>query len=104
MASTQTELRARSTGGASDALGLIETKGLVGMIEGTDAMLKAANVELAGRVQVGGGFVTTLVRGDVGSVRAAVEAGAEAAGRVGELVAAHVIPRPDPAVLRTYLA
>jgi ethanolamine utilization protein EutM len=94
-----------STGGGfgSEALGLIETKGLVGMIEGTDAMLKAANVALAGRVQVGGGFVTTLVRGDVGSVRAAVEAGAEAASRIGELVSAHVIPRPDPAVLRTFL-
>jgi ethanolamine utilization protein EutM len=91
-------------GGSSDALGLIETKGLVGVIEATDAMLKAASVTLAGRVQVGGGFVTTLVRGDVGSVRAAVEAGAEAASRVGELVSAHVIPRPDPAVLRTYLA
>lgn len=86
-----------------EAVGLIETKGLVGMIEGTDAMLKAANVEQIGRVQVGGGFVTTLVRGDVGSVRAAVEAGAEAASRVGELVSAHVIPRPDAAVLRTFL-
>lgn len=87
-----------------DALGLIETKGLVGMIEGTDAMLKAANVMLAGRVQVGGAFVTTVVRGDVGSVRAAVEAGAEAASRVGELVSAHVIPRPDEAIIRTYLS
>jgi ethanolamine utilization protein EutM len=86
-----------------DALGLIETKGLVGMIEGTDAMLKAANVALAGRVQVGGGFVTTVVRGDVGSVRAAVEAGAEAASRVGELISAHVIPRPDEAIVRTFL-
>jgi ethanolamine utilization protein EutM len=86
-----------------DALGLIETKGLVGVIEATDAMLKAANVHLGGRVQVGGGFVTTLVRGDVGSVRAAVEAGAEAASRVGELVSAHVIPRPDEAVLATFL-
>jgi ethanolamine utilization protein EutM len=85
------------------ALGLIETKGLVGVIEGTDAMLKAANVQLAGRVQVGGGFVTTLVKGDVGSVRAAVEAGAEAAGKIGELISAHVIPRPDEAVLRTFL-
>ncbi len=66
-------------------------------------MLKAANVTLAGRVQVGGGFITTLVRGDVGSVRAAVEAGAEAASRVGELISAHVIPRPDPAILNTYL-
>jgi ethanolamine utilization protein EutM len=88
----------------SEALGLIETKGLVGMIEATDAALKAANVSLAGRVQVGGGFVTTLVRGDVGSVRAAIEAGAESASRVGELVSAHVIPRPDPAVLRTFLS
>lgn len=86
-----------------EALGLIETKGLVGLIEATDAMLKAANVTLAGRVQVGGGFVTTLVKGDVGSVRAAVEAGAESASRVGELMSAHVIPRPDPAVLRTFL-
>jgi ethanolamine utilization protein EutM len=86
-----------------DALGLIETKGLVGMIEATDAMLKAANVTLAGRVQVGGGFVATLVRGDVGSVRAAVEAGADAAGRVGELMSAHVIPRPDESILRTFL-
>jgi ethanolamine utilization protein EutM len=87
----------------SEALGLIETKGLVGLIEATDAMLKAANVRLAGRVQIGGGFVTSLVRGDVGSVRAAVEAGAEAASRVGELVSAHVIPRPDEAVLDTFL-
>jgi ethanolamine utilization protein EutM len=87
-----------------DALGLIETKGLVGMIEATDAMLKAANVEQTGRIQVGGGLITTIVRGDVGSVRAAVEAGAEAASRVGELVSAHVIPRPDPLVLRTFMA
>jgi ethanolamine utilization protein EutM len=86
-----------------DALGLIETKGLVGVIEATDAMLKAANVSLAGRVQVGGGYVTTLVKGDVGSVRAAVEAGAEAAGKVGELVSAHVIPRPDDAIINTFL-
>jgi ethanolamine utilization protein EutM len=95
----------RIGGGSSvgEALGLIETKGLVGLIEATDAMLKAANVTQAGRVQVGGAFITTLVRGDVGSVRAAVEAGAEAASRVGELVSAHVIPRPDEAVLRTFL-
>jgi len=86
-----------------EALGLIETKGLVGMIEATDAMLKAANVHLAGRVQIGGGYVTTLVKGDVGSVRAAVESGAEAAGKVGELVSAHVIPRPDDVILRTFL-
>jgi len=87
----------------SDALGLVETKGLVGMIEATDAMLKAANVTLAGRIGIGAAYVTTMVRGDVGSVRAAVEAGAESASRVGELVSAHVIPRPGVAVLRTYL-
>src|SRR5580658_5687365 len=92
-----------SAGMNGDALGLLETKGLVGMIEATDAMLKAANVTLAGRVQVGGGYVTTLVKGDVGSVRAAVEAGAEAAGKVGELLSAHVIPRPDEVILRTFL-
>lgn len=86
-----------------DALGLIETKGLVGMIEATDAMLKAANVALVGRVGIGAAYITTMVRGDVGSVRAAVEAGAESASRVGELVSAHVIPRPDPAVLATFL-
>ncbi len=107
MATTTTQRGQRSSsasnGFAGEALGLIETKGLVGVIEATDAMLKAANVTLAGRVQVGGGFVTTLVRGDVGSVRAAVEAGAEAASRIGELVSAHVIPRPDPAVVATYL-
>jgi ethanolamine utilization protein EutM len=95
---------ASSNGFGGEALGLIETKGLVGVIEATDSMLKAANITLAGRVQVGGGFITTLVRGDVGSVRAAVEAGAEAASRVGELVSAHVIPRPDPAVLQTFLS
>ena len=86
----------------AEALGLIETKGLIGMIEATDAMLKAANVSLAGRVQVGGGFVTSLVRGDVGSVRAAVEAGAEAASRVGELVSAHVIPRPTTGLMDNF--
>jgi ethanolamine utilization protein EutM len=96
--------RGASGGGLNgDALGLIETKGLVGVIEATDAMLKAANVTLVGRVGIGAAYITTMVRGDVGSVRAAVEAGAEAASRVGELVSAHVIPRPDDAVLRTFL-
>jgi ethanolamine utilization protein EutM len=85
------------------ALGLIETLGLVGLIHATDAMLKAANVTLVGRIGIGAAYITTMVRGDVGSVRAAVEAGAEAASRVGELVSAHVIPRPDDAVLRTFL-
>lgn len=96
--------RAGGSGGSSgEALGLVETKGLVGVIEATDAMLKAANVTLVGRIGIGAAYVTTMVRGDVGSVRAAVEAGAEAASRVGELVSAHVIPRPDDAVLKTFI-
>lgn len=78
----------------SQALGLVETKGLVGLIEASDAMCKAANVELLRTIQIGGGYVTSVVRGDVGSVRAAVDAGAEAAKAVGELVSSHVIPRP----------
>ena len=76
------------------ALGMIETKGLVGAIEAADAMVKAANVTLIGKVQVGGGLVTVMVRGDVGAVKAATDAGAAAAGRVGELLSVHVIPRP----------
>jgi len=77
-----------------NALGLIETKGLVGSIEAADAMVKAANVQLIGKETIGGGYVTVLVRGDVGAVKAATEAGAAAAQRVGELVSVHVIPRP----------
>ena len=77
-----------------EALGMIETKGLVGSIEAADAMVKAANVHLIGKEQVGGGLVTVMVRGDVGAVKAAVEAGGAAAKRVGELVSVHVIPRP----------
>ena len=77
-----------------DALGLIETKGLVGAIEAADAMVKAANVKLIGKEKVGGGYVTVMVRGDVGAVKAATDAGAAAAERVGELVSVHVIPRP----------
>ncbi len=77
-----------------NALGMIETKGLVGSIEAADAMVKAANVELVGREQVGSGLVTVMVRGDVGAVKAATDAGAAAAERVGELVSVHVIPRP----------
>src|SRR5436853_2884662 len=84
------------------ALGLIETKGWVGLVEATDAMCKAANVEIVKTIQIGGAFVTTIVRGDVGSVRAAVDAGAEAAGRVGELIASHVIARPHPDLLAGY--
>ena len=76
------------------ALGMIETKGLVGAVEAADAMVKAANVQLIGKVHVGGGLVTVMVRGDVGAVKASVEAGGAAAKRVGELVSVHVIPRP----------
>ena len=80
------------------ALGMVETKGLVGSIEAADAMVKAANVSLIGKVHVGGGLVTVMVRGDVGAVKAATDAGAAAAAKVGELVATHVIPRPHPEV------
>jgi|SRR4051812_44633599 len=87
------------TGGGSkmgqEALGMIETKGLVGAIEAADAMVKAANVSLVGRELVGAGIVTVMVRGDVGAVKAATEAGAEAAQRVGTLLSVHVIPRPN---------
>ena len=78
----------------SEALGLVETKGFVGMIEATDAMAKSAKVRMLGYERIGSGLVTTLCRGEVGAVRAAVEAGAAAAQCVGELVAVHVIPRP----------
>ena len=77
-----------------DALGMIETKGLVGSIEAADAMVKAANVLLVGKEYIGAGYVTVFVRGDVGAVKAATDAGAAAARRVGELVSVHVIPRP----------
>ncbi|MBT2158812.1 BMC domain-containing protein [Clostridioides difficile] len=77
---------------SANALGMIETKGLVGAIEAADAMVKAANVQLVGKEQVGGGLVTVMVRGDVGAVKAATDAGA--AERVGELISVHVIPRP----------
>ena len=81
-----------------EALGLIETRGLVGAIEAADAMVKAANVALVSKEEIGGGLVTVMVRGDVGAVQAAVEAGAEAAKVVGELVSVHVIPRPHAEV------
>ncbi len=79
---------------AHGALGLVETKGLVGAIEAADAMVKAANVRLIGREQIGGGLVTVMVRGDVGAVKAATDAGAAAAGKIGEILSVHVIPRP----------
>src|SRR5438477_2190660 len=78
----------------ADALGMIETKGFVGMVEAADAMVKAAKVDLVGYEKIGGGYVTAVVRGDVAAVKAATEAGARAAERVGELVCVHVIPRP----------
>jgi ethanolamine utilization protein EutM len=86
------------------AIGLIETKGLVGLVEATDSMAKAANVEIVKRVGIGGGLVTTIVKGDVGSVRAAVEAGANAASQVGELVSSHIIPRPADGLIDAYLS
>ncbi|MEC1525350.1 BMC domain-containing protein [Neobacillus niacini] len=79
---------------SGEALGLIETKGLIGAVEAADAMAKAANVRLIGKVHVGGGLVTVMVRGDVGAVKAAVDSGAAAVESVGELVSVHVIPRP----------
>lgn len=79
---------------AGEALGLIETRGLVGAVEAADAMVKAANVTLIGKEQIGGGYVTVMVTGDVGAVKAATDAGAAAAKKVGEVVSVHVIPRP----------
>ncbi|QDT62904.1 BMC domain-containing protein [Calycomorphotria hydatis] len=83
----------------NDAIGLIETKGLIAQIEAADAMLKAANVKLVKQVQIGGGMITTVIQGDVGSVRAAVDAGAAAASQVGELISAHLIPRPTEGLM-----
>jgi ethanolamine utilization protein EutM len=84
------------------AIGLIETKGLLALIEATDAMAKAASVEIVKRIDIGGAFVTAVVRGDVGSVRAAVEAGAAAASQAGELVSSHVIPRPSEGLMQAF--
>lgn len=77
-----------------EALGMVETKGFVGAVEAADAMVKSANVQLMGSEKIGAGYVTVLVRGDVGAVKAAADAGAAAASKVGELVSVHVIPRP----------
>ena len=87
----------------SDAIGLIETRGLVAQIEASDTMLKAANVSLVKQVQIGGAYITTIIKGDVGSVRAAVDAGAQAAAQVGELVSAHLIPRPDASLIENFI-
>ena len=84
----------------SEALGLVETKGLIGSVEAADAMAKAANVLLVGKEYIGAGYVTVMIRGDVGAVKAATDAGAAAARRVGELVSVHVIPRPHAEVER----
>ena len=85
---------------ASEALGLVETLGLIGAVEAADAMVKAANVVLIGKEYIGAGYVTVMVRGDVGAVKAATDAGAAAARRVGELISVHVIPRPHQEVER----
>ena len=82
----------------TNSLGMIETKGLIGAIEAADAMVKSANVQLVGKEQVGGGLVTVMVRGDVGAVKAATDAGAAAAEKVGELISVHVIARPPTEV------
>ncbi|GIX03231.1 MAG: microcompartment protein [Planctomycetaceae bacterium] len=87
----------------NEAIGLLETRGLVAQIEAADAMLKAANVRLVKQIQIGGAYVTTIIRGDVGSVRAAVDAGSAAASQVGELVSAHVIPRPERSLLDQFM-
>jgi len=87
-----------------NAIGLVETKGLVCLVEATDAMAKAANVQIVTRVQIGGAYVTTIVQGDVGSVRAAVEAGAQAASQSGELVGSHIIPRPAEGLVEAYMS
>jgi len=87
----------------NNAIGLVETKGLVPLVEATDAMVKAANVTIEKRIGIGGGLVATVVSGDVGSVRAAVEAGAAAANQVGELVSSHIIPRPSEGLMEAYM-
>ena len=94
----QTTDRRKQNMANTNALGMVETKGLVGAIEAADAMVKAANVQLVGKEQVGGGLVTVMVRGDVGAVNAATDAGAAAAEKVGELISVHVIPRPHAEV------
>nr|WP_010584974.1 BMC domain-containing protein [Schlesneria paludicola] len=87
----------------NEAIGMIETKGLVAQIEAADAMLKSANVTLVKQINIGGAFVTTVIRGDVGSVRAAVDAGSAAASKIGELVSAHIIARPEKSLLDAFI-
>jgi len=87
----------------NQALGLLETKGLVGSVDASDAMCKAADVQLVKMIEIGGGYVTTIVQGDVGSVRAAIDAGAAAAKALGELVAANIIARPHEGIVEAFL-
>ena len=87
----------------SEALGMIETKGYVGSVEASDAMVKAANVTLVKTIAIGGGMITVLAKGDVGSVKAAVEAGSNAAGKVGELISSHIIARPHEDLLKAFV-
>ena len=86
----------------NEAIGLVETRGLVAQIEAADAMLKSANVTLVKQLPIGGAYITTIIKGDVGSVRAAVDAGAAAASKVGELLGAHVIPRPQAGLMENF--
>lgn len=92
------DITAKKTKNGMQALGMIETRGLIASIEAADAMLKAADVELVGTEKIGSGLVTVMVQGDVGAVKAATEAGQEAASRIGEIVAVHVIPRPHVSI------
>jgi ethanolamine utilization protein EutM len=87
----------------SEALGMIETKGYVGSVEASDAMVKAANVGLIKTIPIGGGLITVLCKGDVGSVKAAVDAGSKAAAKVGELISSHIIPRPHEDLLVAFI-
>jgi len=87
----------------SEAIGMIETRGYVGSVEASDAMVKAANVTLVKTIPIGGGLITVLARGDVGSVKAGVDAGSKAAGKVGELISSHIIARPHEDLLKAFL-
>ena len=87
----------------SEAIGMIETKGYVGSVEASDAMVKAANVKLVKTIPIGGGLITVLAEGDVGSIKAAVDAGAKAAAKIGELVSSHIIARPHEELLESFL-
>lgn len=88
---------------SQDALGMVETRGYVGSVEASDAMVKAANVTLVKTVQIGGGLITVFATGDVGSVKAAVDAGSKAAGKVGELVSSHILARPHEDLMKAFI-